>query len=101
MLGFGESLKSLLVKKNMTISELAKEVNIPLKSIQEWVQNNRFPRNPELLKRISDYFGCSVHRLIFGTEDPHSSTIENTFDKVVLHSGLYEITVRRVREHKE
>jgi hypothetical protein len=59
----------------------------------------RMPRDPSVLKKLSEFFDCSVHFLLFGTEDP-KSLIGEILDKTEIHTGMYEITVKRIKTKK-
>lgn len=95
MSGFGENLKAMMQGRNTTAVDLAKAINVPLKSVREWLQHDRFPRDPDIIKRLSGFFGCSVHKVMYGTEDPFN-LIGNVLEKTEIHTGMYEITVKKV-----
>ena len=93
---FGDILHSLMKKGKISGRSLAKEIGVSYKTLQEWLgPGARMPRDPEVLKRVSDYFKVSVHFLLFGEEDQRS-LIGELLDKTEIHTGLYEITVKRV-----
>ncbi len=97
---FGENLEKLLQSRNLTVAQLARALGLPAKTVTEWVgDGGRTPRNTEHLKKLADYFGCTIHFLLFGEEDPRS-VIGNLLDKTELHTGLYEITIRRVKHRR-
>jgi len=94
---FGEILETLMKEERVSIRQLSSELNVSSKSVQEWVgANGRMPRNPEVLKKIASYFKCSVHFLLFGEEDSNNP-INMILDKTEIHSGLYEISIRKVK----
>ncbi|MBI4405703.1 MAG: helix-turn-helix transcriptional regulator [Deltaproteobacteria bacterium] len=93
---FGVVLQQLMEEKNLSSRELAAKISLPAKTVSEWVgDGGRIPRNPEHLKRLSDFFSISVHYLLFGQEDPKTSLGE-IVNGVEIHSGLYEITIKKV-----
>lgn len=93
---FGDILQSLMEERKISGRSLAKELGVPYKTLQEWLgPGARMPRDPEVLKKVSDYFKVSVHFLLFGKEDERS-LIGEILDKTEIHTGLYEITVKRV-----
>lgn len=95
---FGEVLKQLMTDKNLSVSQLAKIINCPAKTVQEWLgPHGRIPRDLEVLKKLSDYFRCSIHFLLYGQEDPRS-LIGEILEKTEVHTGLYEITIKKVRQ---
>jgi transcriptional regulator with XRE-family HTH domain len=97
---FGDILHDLMKERKISGRSLAKELGIPYKTLQEWLgPGARMPRDPEVLKKVSDYFNVSVHYLLFGEEDQRT-IIGEFLDKTEIHTGLYEITVKRVNQDK-
>jgi transcriptional regulator with XRE-family HTH domain len=90
MSGFGENFKKMLEERNLSVSDLARLIETPVKSVQEWVSKDRVPRDFETIKKLSEVFKCSVHQLMFGTEDPYNLL------KTEVHTGMYEITIKKV-----
>lgn len=94
---FGENLKRLMDDRNISVRDLAKAINVPHKTVQEWPGgNSRMPRNPDHLRKLADYFKVSVHFLLFAEEDS-TSLMSQILEKTEIHTGLYEITIRKVR----
>jgi len=56
------------------------------------------PRDPAHIKKLADFFECSVHFLLYGDEDPNS-LINQILHKTTIHTGLYEVTVRKVNSN--
>ena len=77
--------------------ELARQAGIPYKTLQEWIgPGGRMPHDPEAIRKIAKALRCSVHMLLYGEEDGFS-LIGSLFEKTEIHTGLYEITVKRVK----
>ncbi|MDD4976579.1 MAG: hypothetical protein PHY93_19645 [Bacteriovorax sp.] len=94
---FGEILEDLMASKRVSISILAKDLAVPAKTVQEWVgKGGRVPRNLESIKKLSEYFDVSVHYLLFGEEDARS-IVNDILEKTEIHTGMYEVTIRKVR----
>jgi len=95
---FGRNIKALLKERNLSVREFARQIHTSQKTVQEWVSSdgNRIPRSAEVLKDIANYFGCSVYFILFGQEDPRS-LISEILDKTEIHSGLYEISIKKVK----
>ncbi len=94
---FGNNLESLMKQKNLSVRTLSKQINTPYKTVQEWVgTNSRMPRDPEVLRKLSEFFNCSVYYLLFGKEDP-KSLIGEILEKTEIHTGMYEITIKKVK----
>ena len=84
-------------QKNLSVRTLSKQINTPYKTVQEWVgTNSRMPRDPEVLRKLSEFFNCSVYYLLFGKEDP-KSLIGEILEKTEIHTGMYEITIKKVK----
>jgi len=94
---FGRTLKRLMNENKLTVNELGERINVSPKSLSEWVAKGRMPRDPEVLKRLSEELGVSVHMLLYGVDDA-SATIATLFQKTLLHTGTYEITVAKVEK---
>ena len=96
---FAKTLKTVLRQKAITTGELAREINVSPKTINDWL-TGRTPRDLDAIRRCAEYFGVSVHFLLYG-EDDRRNLIEEILEKTELHTGLYEITVRRVSARKK
>ena len=98
---FGTTLKQLMNERNLSAAQVAKGINCPAKTVQEWLgPNGRVPRDLEVLKRLAEFFKCSTHFILFGEEDPRS-VISEILDKTEIHTGLYEITIKKVKRTSE
>lgn len=97
---FGKNLEKLLKEKNLSVRQFAKKIGVSPKTAQEWVgKEGRFPNSPDILKDISDLFDVSLHDLLFGEPDPREM-IGAILEKTEIHTGLYEITIKKVKEKK-
>jgi len=93
---FGEQLKLLMEQRNLSAAKLAKAIGCSPKTVLEWVdRGGRMPRDPAHIRALCDYFQVSTHQLLFGEDDPRSS-IGAFLDKTEIHSGTYELTIKRV-----
>lgn len=94
---FGLRLENLLRERGMTISKLAKSVGVSPTTCQEWIgSKGRFPSKPETLKKIAQALELPLHELLFGEPDP-MSIIGQIFEKTEIHTGMYEISIKRVQ----
>ena len=64
---FSERLKELRKEKNLTQSQLSKELNVSLGAIGNWETGNRTP-DVNTLSFIANYFGVTVDYLVGKTE---------------------------------
>jgi len=98
---FGKTLDKLMRQRPISGRALSKKLNISYKTIQEWVGNDaRMPRDPEALKKLAAFFDCSVHFLLFGSEDP-KSLIGEILEKTEIHTGIYEISIKKIKTRKQ
>lgn len=91
---FAKTLKTILRQKAKTTGDLAREINVSPKTIQDWL-TGRTPRDLDAVRRCAEYLGVSVHFLLYGENDGHN-LIEQVLEKTELHTGLYEITIKKV-----
>ncbi|MBX2995386.1 MAG: helix-turn-helix transcriptional regulator [Bdellovibrionaceae bacterium] len=93
---FGQRIEMLCEQKEITPNELARRISIPRTSVHEWVgASGRVPRNLEHLKKLCDFFDVSASFLLWG-EDEKTPTLESFISKTEIHTGLYEITLKKV-----
>lgn len=93
---FGEHLKLLMEQRNLSAAKLGKVIGCNPKTILEWTdKGGRMPRDPKHIKALAEYFNVSVHALLYGEEDPRSS-INSILEKSEIHTGTYELTIKRV-----
>lgn len=98
---FNVVLQQLMKERNLSARELAKRTGLAQKTVSDWVgEGASFPRDPEQLKKLADFFECSIHKLLFGEEDPRGSVLDEVLKKTELHTGLYEISIKRVDTKK-
>lgn len=97
---FGENLKALMERDRVSATELAKAISEPVKTVQEWIgSSGRTPRSLEVIPRLAAFFRVSTHFILAGEEDPRS-LISDLLEKTELHTGLYEITIKKVKEKR-
>lgn len=77
---FGQRLKSLRRKKNLTQEGLASEFYINKTSISRYENNTQFPEM-ELLIQLADYFEVSIDYLLGRTDEPSLLSEKNSSKK--------------------
>jgi hypothetical protein len=100
---FGENLSYLMKERRVSAKKLSQDLSLPYKSVQDWLAHSgtkRIPRDPYALKKLSEYFNCSIEFLLFGEEPLKTVGIESLLQSVSVHSGLYRINIERVIEKK-
>lgn len=91
-LRLGGTLSKLLLDRKLTMRAVARSCSIPVSTFFLWTANQP-PQDPVRVARLAQYFGVSLHFLLFGEEDrlePKKTLIPET-----LIEGVYEITIRR------
>lgn len=68
---FGEQLKQLRVSKNLTQKQLALNVGMSERGIQNYELNSRKPTYEAIIK-IADYFDVSLDYLVGRSDNPNS-----------------------------
>ena len=95
---FGENLKALMERDRVSVAEIAKAIGEPVKTVQEWIGlSGRTPRSLDVIPRLAAFFKVSTHFILSGDEDPRS-IISDILEKTEIHTGLYEITIRKVKQ---
>lgn len=98
---FGVILDELIKARKISVRQFAKEIGQKPSTVNEWVgKNGRFPTSPEILKDIANYFQISIHELLYGEPDKNSFPIAGLLQKTEIHTGLYEITIKKVEQKK-
>jgi len=78
-MNFGESLKGLMIEKNIDSNKLAGNLGVTRKSVDNW-KNNRTEIALSYLVNLCHYFNCSLSYLIGKTDQntiPGKFSIEN------------------------
>ena len=98
---FGTILEQLIKARKISVRQFAKEIGQKPSSVNEWTgKNARFPTSPAILKDIANYFSISVHELLYGEPDKNTFPISELLQKTEIHTGLYEITIKKVDQKK-
>jgi transcriptional regulator with XRE-family HTH domain len=85
-------------EREVTIASLANAVGVSPKTAAEWRGlNGRIPRDLSVIRKLSQYFNCSTHFLLFGEEDKEQ-LFEEFLDNDVI---TYQITIRKIRKAKQ
>lgn len=93
-----ESLRQLMVDQNITTRTLAKKTLVPQSTISA-ILNGRSTSRQEYLLSIAMYFGVTLERLIFGSDDRHL-TLESILTEEVF-SGWLRVKVERALPDKK
>ena len=94
---FGARLETLCRDRGIPINELARRISVSSTTVHEWIgKSGRLPRNPDHLKKLSDFFRVSLEFLLFGEEQ--NPSIEAFLQKSEIHTGLHAITINKVSQ---
>lgn len=63
-MSFGLKLKELREEKNLTQTELAKELGVSLKTISNYETKNARPRTQEMYRKIANFFDVDINYLL-------------------------------------
>ncbi|MDD4974393.1 MAG: helix-turn-helix transcriptional regulator [Bacteriovorax sp.] len=87
-----KNLKKILEEKEMSISELSRKTDIPKSTLMTWLAG----RTPDLLQldKVAQYLGTNIESLAFGRKQ--EDIFSELMQKVEIHTGLYEISVKKV-----
>lgn len=97
---FGKRLEVLCKEKGISVIELSRRISVSSKTLYEWLgASGRLPRDPEHLRALSEFFSVSIEFLLFGEES--RITIDSLISKTEIHTGLYEITIKRATPKKD
>lgn len=94
---FGERLRYLRQKKNMTQKELSKALFISERVISYYEQNERFPNDAMTLIRIANYFNVSIDYLLdMPTMNGNRKISPDLHELISLYSELTDYEKGRV-----
>ena len=89
-------LRDLINEKDISVASLARKTSVPKTNINSWLQGAS--PNIEQLYKVAQFFDVPIEYLAFGkqVEDPMSKFM----DKFHIHTGLYEISIKKVTPKK-
>ena len=93
---FGQNIKDLMDARNLSERKLASKLDIPHKTLNEWISIGRIPRDPEQIKKLARFFEVSVHYLLFGEEDARTC-VKGLLNKMDILDGVFQIKVTRMK----
>lgn len=75
----GKRIKEERMKKNLSQEELGKIFSITQQAVNKWESGKSSP-DPEMIRNLTDFFGCTADYLIGRTDDPTPPTTEDDPD---------------------
>ena len=97
-MSIAKNLKQLLEDKQLTASEVARKTGIPKSTILSWLSEKRSSPDIYQLQKVCEFLGTSIEMVAFGKK--HDDIISQLIDKIEVHSGMYEIIVKKVVNKK-
>lgn len=90
---FEKRLKNLLEKKQISVSELAKETGVPVTNIRQWLTGTA--PNIRQVDKVAQFFNMSVDELFFGRQ-PRPARLENILNEIHVHDGVYKVSITKL-----
>lgn len=95
-----EFIQNELARRSLSVTKLSNATGIPRSLLHDWVQANVNPtlnnKNIKHIEKLSDYFGVSIVKIIFGNLEEGSKT-EILFSSTFLDGkNRYRLTVERL-----
>jgi predicted transcriptional regulator len=90
-----ENLRNILKERNdLSVSSLARLAGVSKSNIQGWLDGS----SPNLvqLDRVAKILNVDIEYLAFGRKEEVEECLESVLNKVLIHTGLYEVTVKKV-----
>lgn len=95
----GQVIKRMLEEKRRSLKEVSRETGVPYSTLHTW-HENRQPKDIQKARRLAQYFGISLHMLLFDVEDQNEEAQSNQSygsERDGLFVGSFEIIVRRIK----
>ena len=80
----GEQIKTLRTAKQISQVELANRIGVSKQSVSNWENNNILP-SVEIIKKISEYFGCTADYLLELNTDKLIIETTNLTERQAIH----------------
>lgn len=97
---FGQKIKHLRTKSNLTQKELAEKMNVTFQTISKWESDTNEP-DIESIRRLSNIFGCSIEYLFSEEIEEEKKEEPATEEEAVEKEDVKEQPVIEPEEKKE
>jgi transcriptional regulator with XRE-family HTH domain len=89
-----DNLKKIFNDRGLNANSVAQATEIPRSNIERWLTG----ANPDVkqLLTLAKFLGVTVDYLVTGKSS--SPTIEDLVEKFEVHTGLYEVSVKKVNK---
>lgn len=94
----GAVIKRMLWKLRKNLKDVSRDTGIPHSTLHTW-QENRQPKDIVKAQMLADYFGISLHELLFDRPDTHAAPTAEAPEGNVheeFFKGRFEVIVRKI-----
>ncbi len=77
-MNFGEKLKTLRSKKNLTQADISEKLGVSLRAVRGWESGNRLPRDRAIFYKLAEILECDVNYLLT-EEDAFVSDVSDSY----------------------
>ena len=96
-LNFGASLKKVLEKKKISLSELSRGTQIPVSTLHSWITGIQ-PKSFEHLVKISSFLDVSCDELVMGSNQKSSLELPKTPEDFQQFS--FEVSIKMPKDYE-
>ena len=89
----GKILNQLCKESGMSLSQLARDANVPVQTIHAWT-TGRKSVNPLQVRAVAEVLKVSIFKLLFDESDPYAQVNRECLDEIF--SGDLRVTVHKV-----
>ncbi|MFZ4402474.1 MAG: helix-turn-helix domain-containing protein [Pseudobdellovibrionaceae bacterium] len=92
----GKVLKRLIEQNHKTLKAVSHETKIPYSTLHTWLENRK-PRDILKVKQLAEYFGITLHQLLFDRSEYQDEklTVQMPIQQEILN-GVFEMTIKRI-----
>lgn len=92
-MALADNIKNIMGERGESLSSICKKSNLAKGTVAGWMEGVA-PRNLQDLVRLADALNVSLDYLIANRKE--EIDLDNLLKKVELHTGLYEISIKKV-----
>lgn len=97
-MNLSQNLLKLCEERDLTLTDLSRLSGVKQPTLHGW-STGRAVHNLDDLKKVADVLAVSIHRLLYGTPDPHESISDEVLKEVF--KGDVRITIHKIERPKE
>lgn len=92
-MALADNIKKIMGERGESLSSVCKKANLAKGTVAGWMEGVA-PRNLQDLVKLADALNVSLDHLIANRRE--ETDLDKLLDKVSLHTGLYEISIKKV-----